>query len=829
MLMTAGRTAAESGEISAERLRWPGSSADQLRFMRGVYDRHVELSKAAGSTFTADLPERDLAVIEGNHQARKDAAQAATAMLAAARRDLVAAGLAGKVRIGIVSAYRPASRQFEIWQGLGRSGGFPYYYRQMVRNGRLRAGDYGPAAVAAMAKEISGWIASPGYSNHQDGLAIDFGTGAVGSSGFGVIGRRAWFHQWLTANAARFGFHPYRKEAWHWTYRGGFTLGVGGPTVDAVTRTTGGRLAVPDLILRWNVPTAPSVIDVAVHLHGYWFAGLKLDRDIEHVSGLDLAPIQGATGPGRSRPTLTILPRGHDTGVKQKIRRPDGSTADGQYNVYAFPELIKRGGLEQLIQFSLNRFAAAVGGTPPRLGRLILTAHSGGGAALLALLGSRDPHQVHVYDGLYKDAEALAAWARRHIRRDAEAIRGRDPAACRDYLATRGGALRVVYQGRVRGGTRGFSDKLRKAIAAGLNPDLAPWYRVEASGYNHFQIPRQYGWRLLADAAADLPNISEQPSDQKRSGHEEAIASEAAEELSAALEFEAFQRNGPGRLADHRRVVEPEFEVPADGGDPRILDALRRGMWDGAVRIAMGLGVTDANQLTNMIFHARHPSLAGRTIRPEQRDLAVEWLRLRDSLVLPALGAGSAAQFSRRIPELRRYVALVPLLDRFRGDVPLDFLLGWVDVESGGRIDVVTGLDERGFFQVHPAESRDHQLQHQRLTSNPQYSVQAGLQLVQSYVALARKRYPWIPFGSGLFWRVVKLQHAMGSGLTRAMFAEMRKRGIPTDNWQAIKAFEVTDAAKRLHPLLRVRPGRFGHNVDEVFARGARIARSLGR
>jgi cell wall-associated NlpC family hydrolase len=498
------------GRLAADRLEWPGAPADQLAFMRAVYAKHLERSRAKGDTFTADLPEGQLGPIEGKHRARKDAAAAARALLAEARTALAAAGLADKVRIGIISAYRPASQQFDIWQGKGREGrgGFPHYYGEMLRQGRLRPGDFGPEAVSAMASELANWIAAPGYSNHQDGLAIDFGIGLVGR-GLGKVGKKAWFHQWLVANAARHGFHPYHKEAWHWVYRGptgsealaGEVATAARPgelRVERVPLLAGHRGRPPDLLLRWNVTSLPEVVDVVVHLHGYWYAGLRLEDNIKPWSGLDLAPVGGAAGSGRSRPTLTVLPRGNDTGVKQP---------KGPFNRYTFPALVNRDGLPGLVRFSLERFAAQLGGTTPRVGRLILTAHSGGGAALLKILEHHDPHQVHMFDALYQDAGALAAWARRRIQRDRAELAASGAAAAGEYMATRGGALRVFY-GR---STRYYSRKLQAAIAADLERALAPWYRVEASRYSHFQIPRRYGWRVLADAAADVPDAFTEP------------------------------------------------------------------------------------------------------------------------------------------------------------------------------------------------------------------------------------------------------------------------------------------------------------------------------
>jgi D-alanyl-D-alanine carboxypeptidase/Peptidase M15 len=549
-----------SGRLAASRLEWPGAPDDKLAFMRAVYDKHLERSRAKGETFTADLPDDQLGAIEGKHQARKDAAEAARALLAEARAALATAGLADKVRIGIISAYRPASRQFDIWQGKGRKGkgGFPYYYGEMLRRGRLRPGDDGPEAVSAMASELANWIAAPGYSNHQDGLAIDFGTGLVGRD-LGTISKQAWFHKWLVANAARHGFHPYDKEAWHWVYRGpAGSETLAGEVATAVVRPgelpvervpllAGHRGRSPDLILRWNVPSVPEVIDVVVHLHGYWYAGLRLEDNIKPYSGLDLAPVGGAAGSGRSRPTLTVLPRGNDTGVKQ---------TKGPFNRYTFPGLVTRDGLPGLVRFSLERFAARLGGTTPRVGRLILTAHSGGGAALLRILEHHDPHQVHVFDALYQDAGALAAWACRRIQRDRAELAALGVEPAREYMSTRGGALRVFY-GR---GTRYYSRKLQAAITSELDRGLEPWYRVEASRYGHFQIPRRYGWRVLADASTDVPDAYIEPV--------------AHHELDAPLEAEEPQYEEPQyEEAQLEEAVDEAAEDEVEAGEVELGEA----------------------------------------------------------------------------------------------------------------------------------------------------------------------------------------------------------------------------------------------------------------
>ena len=519
-LGAAGRTS-----IPSDGLRWygPGEATPELMaFMRKVYDLHVKRSRG---DFVDTLPETALDEVEpgSGKKARKDAARKAREMLAAARAALAAEGLTGTVRIGVLSAYRSADLQFDIWQGKTTKGkgGFPHYYQETksTRQHPKYGGEHSDKAAAYLAEYMALYVAAPGYSNHQDGLALDLGT-RKGKGGLIKLYKGSWFHDWMCANARTYQFEPLASEAWHWTYRP--TAGASEaetwefesstPFLSAENRASevtpaaikAGTLEVqkipllashrgraPDLILRWNeMPTVPAEIDVVVHLHGYSWATMTLPKHMEVWAGLDLAPVDGASGAGRSRPTLTVLPRGHFTGVKL-----------GKIYRYTFPALTTKDGLTTLVRVAVEHFANQVGGSPPKVGRLIMTAHSGGGAPLMQILRRHDPHEVHVFDGLYQDPSALAEWAGRHITADRAAVQaGGAPS----------GAMRVFFGPS----TRLFSTRLHNAIAADLRDaptSIADRYRVESSRLGHWQIPRQYGWRVLADAGAEVPDAKRPP------------------------------------------------------------------------------------------------------------------------------------------------------------------------------------------------------------------------------------------------------------------------------------------------------------------------------
>jgi lysozyme len=99
---------------------------------------------------------------------------------------------------------------------------------------------------------------------------------------------------------------------------------------------------------------------------------------------------------------------------------------------------------------------------------------------------------------------------------------------------------------------------------------------------------------------------------------------------------------------DHRRVLVPYPATQPEVGLPlrpsslipvEIQEALRHGRWDVAVRLAMGAGITDLNQLTDTLFYQLHPKLRGRPCEVQYGRLAREWAQIRDQRVWPVLRA----------------------------------------------------------------------------------------------------------------------------------------------------------------------------------------------
>lgn len=92
------------------------------------------------------------------------------------------------------------------------AGGFRTMSEQIAAgkaNGCYRSGTFNK-------KNCSPDTATPGYSNHQMGLALD----VTDSSGHTIKSRSSKEYKWLLENAAKYGLYNYPKEAWHWSVDG---------------------------------------------------------------------------------------------------------------------------------------------------------------------------------------------------------------------------------------------------------------------------------------------------------------------------------------------------------------------------------------------------------------------------------------------------------------------------------------------------------------------------------------------------------------------------------------------------------------------------------
>ncbi len=212
----AGAGAPETSLPPACWLRWPGSAPEQRAFMMRVYD--VQRWRAAQKRPPVSVA-GGIAAIEGESTARSDAAKACRALLAAAR-----AAKPAKGDLQVVFGYRSPETQLELWEYH-----FPSRYRETARQrASLPGGEHGPEAVLAVATLYAGRTASPGYSLHNQGIAIDFACVTnkgvfVGPTGKYLSAWKAsWCFRWLERHARTFGFAQNRTmdEPWHWEFEG---------------------------------------------------------------------------------------------------------------------------------------------------------------------------------------------------------------------------------------------------------------------------------------------------------------------------------------------------------------------------------------------------------------------------------------------------------------------------------------------------------------------------------------------------------------------------------------------------------------------------------
>ena len=215
-------------------------------FTRRVYDLAVGIVRGQGRPYVGSVPAGDLRVVRGQ-RVHRDIVSDLTGMLTAADTALAAARSAGdpdaanESGIRVVSGYRDALRQFEIWKTEYAS---RYLAQTRAARQALPGGEFSEAAAQHMAAFVAARVFPGGYSSHQEGRTVDLSitknrvvlqalTAQVASW------KATWFFNWLMANASRFNFAQNTSidEPWHWEWTA--------PAAPAGTSTGSGSGAPP--------------------------------------------------------------------------------------------------------------------------------------------------------------------------------------------------------------------------------------------------------------------------------------------------------------------------------------------------------------------------------------------------------------------------------------------------------------------------------------------------------------------------------------------------------------------------------------------------------
>lgn len=143
-------------------------------------------------------------------------------------------------------------------------------------------------------------------------------------------------------------------------------------------------------------------------------------------------------------------------------------------------------------------------------------------------------------------------------------------------------------------------------------------------------------------------------------------------------------------------------------------------------------------------------------------------------------------------PDKTGYKLVDKILDKLRASaqksgIPLGLMVGWIAKESGGKLSDTTSLDERGYYQLMPSESKSLGLDHQRLSTDSDYSIDAGVQLIRHYQSTINDLNV-ANAGTSYYWRLVKLAHSMGAGQVRKVVTAAKAAG-QAGSWGDLEDF----------------------------------------
>jgi phosphatidylserine/phosphatidylglycerophosphate/cardiolipin synthase-like enzyme len=147
--------------------------------------------------------------------------------------------------------------------------------------------------------------------------------------------------------------------------------------------------------------------------------------------------------------------------------------------------------------------------------------------------------------------------------------------------------------------------------------------------------------------------------------------------------------------------------------------------------------------------------------------------------------------YRRHVKPLIWLRAMINELDKCRGTLPREFLLGWIAWESDGNLKSTTPLHELGYFQImwQGGEAKDQVHisleEFPRLAMDPEYSIEKGVALAEAYRKYILENYTSVSDGTDLLWRLTKARHA-ASGVLRVGLRKLQAASAPM-TWASVK------------------------------------------
>ena len=145
--------------------------------------------------------------------------------------------------------------------------------------------------------------------------------------------------------------------------------------------------------------------------------------------------------------------------------------------------------------------------------------------------------------------------------------------------------------------------------------------------------------------------------------------------------------------------------------------------------------------------------------------------------------------------------------------IPLGLMVAWIAKESGGKLSDHTSLDERGYYQLMPEESKHLGLDHQRLSTDSDYSLDAGTKLIRDYQGFVNDlNLSTAPAGSALYWIFVKLGHTVGKGRAKTWIKQAQGAGHLA-SWPDFRDYIMANVSGS-------RPKKWLPFLDSIYALG---------